>query len=292
MPATHRFPMEKYDLLPQQLLYEGTISQDQLFEPIDMDEQILAWTHTVDYIKKLEQGKWSRKEERESGFPWSEQLIMREKIIMYGTVQAALYALEDGIAFNIAGGTHHAFADKAEGFCLLNDLAIAANYLIRTQKSKKVLIIDLDVHQGNGTAFLFKNNPNVFTFSMHGKNNYPLRKEISDYDIELKDGTEDADYLKTLQEALPKIMNLHKPDFIFYQSGVDVLATDKLGKLKLSIEGCKNRDKIILDWAYNKGIPITAAMGGGYSKEIKHIIEAHAHLFREASAMEWKNVLD
>jgi acetoin utilization deacetylase AcuC-like enzyme len=201
---------------------------------------------------------------------------------MNGTVQAALFALEYGIAMNIAGGTHHAFTNRGEGFCLLNDMAIAANYLLTHRQLKKILIVDLDVHQGNGTAQIFRNEPRVFTFSMHGGNNYPLHKEKSDLDVPLPDGIKDAAYLKRLTDNLPKLVEQVQPDFIFYQAGVDILDTDKLGRLKVSRTGCKARDQFVLETCKRHRVPVTVSMGGGYSQKITDIVEAHANTFRLA----------
>ncbi|MGZ5243574.1 MAG: histone deacetylase family protein [Bacteroidia bacterium] len=285
LPPGHRFPMEKYDLIPQQLLYEGIVDENYFFEPEEMDLETIALAHDWPYIEKLKNGLATPKELRKIGFPYSPQLFEREICIMYGTVQAALFALEDGIAFNIAGGTHHAYADKGEGFCLFNDNAIAAKYLLREGKAKRILIVDLDVHQGNGTAAIFQGSEEVFTFSMHGKNNYPLHKEQSHLDIELEDQTDDFTYIDILKNALPKLIDLHKPDFIFYQSGVDILATDKLGRMSLTRDGVKERDRIILQTAHQHGIPLTASMGGGYSANIIDIVEAHCNLYRLAKEM-------
>jgi acetoin utilization deacetylase AcuC-like enzyme len=209
-------------------------------------------------------------------------LIQREICIAGGSVQAACFAKDFGIGMNIAGGTHHAFANRGEGFCILNDLAITANYLLRSKLAQKVLIVDLDVHQGNGTAALFQENPSVFTFSMHGEKNYPHRKERSDLDIGLADGTDDASYLAILDWNLKKLIDEVKPDFMLYQSGVDVLASDQLGRLSLTLEGVYARDRLVLSTAKSQGIPIMCCMGGGYSKRIKDIVEAHAQVFRLA----------
>jgi len=282
LPENHRFPMEKYNLLPQQLLYEGTITSNQLINPGIMTDDIILLTHSKQYLEQLNQLKLSPLEIRKTGFLLSAELIEREKIIMQGTVDAAFFALSDGIAFNIAGGTHHAFANRGEGFCLLNDIAIAANYLLNKKLTKQILVVDLDVHQGNGTAKIFENNPNVFTFSMHGTKNYPLHKEQSDLDIELKDFTNDSTYLQILELHLNKLISTVKPDFIFYQAGVDILAEDKLGRLSITMEGCKERDKIVLQICKLKQIPIAVSMGGGYSPQIKTIVEAHANTFRLA----------
>lgn len=282
LPEGHRFPMQKYNLLPEQLIYEGTIHSSQLFEPALLNDNIALLTHTQGWINQLNELNLSAAEIRKTGFPLTNELVVREKTIMQGTVDAALFALKNGVSMNIAGGTHHAFTNKGEGFCLLNDNAIAANYLLNNQLRKKILIVDLDVHQGNGTAEIFQNNSQVFTFSMHGEKNYPFHKEKSDLDIELKDGTDDVTYLGILDRALKKIIDEVEPDFIFFQSGVDVIATDKLGKLGLTIIGCKERDKMVLKMAKQNNIPLCASMGGGYSTRISDIIEAHANTFRLA----------
>lgn len=282
LPEGHRFPMQKYNLLPEQLMYEGTIQQENLFTPKSIQPETVLLTHTKEWLKKLDEKNLTAAEIRKTGFPLTQELVDREKVIMQGTVDAAIYALEFGIAMNIAGGTHHAFTNKGEGFCLMNDNAIAANYLLHQKLVNKVLIVDLDVHQGNGTAEIFENEERVFTFSMHGKKNYPFHKEKSDLDIELEDGTDDTTYMKILSETLPKLLDEIQPDFIFFQSGVDVIGSDKLGKLNLSIAGCKERDRLVIRLAHLNQIPLVASMGGGYSEKIKDIVEAHANTYRLA----------
>ena len=283
LPDNHRFPMEKYKLLPQQLIHEGTLQKDDFFSPRKLTEQEVLSIHSKSYWVRLAALDLSRQEERRSGFPLSEELVRRELTINGGTVQAAHYALDHGIAMNIAGGTHHAYADHAEGFCLLNDIAVAARYLIDKGLSNQILVIDLDVHQGNGTANIFQSESAVFTFSMHGEKNYPMHKEKSNLDIPLKDGTKDREYINLVKNEIPKIINKVKPDFIFFQSGVDVLESDKLGRLSLTIEGCRWRDEIVFENCSKFEIPIVAVMGGGYSEDINTIIEAHANTFRIAS---------
>ncbi len=282
LPKGHRFPMEKYDLLPEQLLHEGTVNPGNFFSPRKLTESEILSVHTADYWQKLQQINFSKTEERKSGFPITAQLVEREITINAGTIQCAEFALRYGVAMNIAWGTHHAYSDRAEGFCLLNDIAIAAQYLLDKQKAKQILVVDLDVHQGNGTAKIFQSDPSVFTFSMHGARNYPLHKEQSDLDIPLEDGTDDKTYLGILDRNLKELIDHIMPDFIFFQSGVDVLETDKLGRLALSIQGCKKRDELVLSIARNNQIPIVASMGGGYSEKIQHIIEAHANTYRMA----------
>jgi len=282
LPPNHRFPMSKYEVLPQQLLYEGTIKPDNFFAPEPIDEKWIIKTHDDTYWKKLQSLGLSPQEVRRTGFPLSQELVQREVTIMNGTLQCTHYALKYGVAMNIAGGTHHAFTNKGEGFCLLNDIAIAANYLLGEQLAKQILVVDLDVHQGNGTAQIFEHEPRVFTFSMHGSNNYPLQKENSDLDIGLPDKTDDSFYLKTLQTNLKNLLDIVQPDFIFFQSGVDILDTDKLGKLSVTRAGCKQRDRIVLEAAKQNKIPLVASMGGGYSHDFRDIIEAHANTYRLA----------
>lgn len=282
LPENHRFPMEKYNLIPEQLLYEGTISDENFFKPVPLEEKYILNTHDQQYWQKLKHQQLSRPEVRRTGFPMSEQLVRREITIMQGTLQAALYAQEYGVAFNIAGGTHHAFTDRGEGFCLLNDIAITANYLLENQSTKQVLVVDLDVHQGNGTAQIFRERPEVYTFSMHGAKNYPMHKEASDLDISLPDGTNDKEYIRLLRENLTWLMDKIQPDFVLFQSGVDVLESDKLGRLSMSISGCRERDRIVLKRCKEDKVPIALCMGGGYSPQLAHIVEAHANTYRLA----------
>lgn len=282
LPEGHRFPMLKYELIPKQLLYEGIIQKENLFEPeICLEESILL-THDSAYWQRMKNLLLTEKEMRKIGFPLSSELIKREMTIMQGTIDCSLYALKNKCALNIAGGTHHAFTNKGEGFCLLNDIAIAANYLLKNKLSERILIVDLDVHQGNGTAQIFENNQNVFTFSMHGKNNYPFHKEISDLDVELEDLIEDENYLNLLQLNFNSIFQKHQPDFIFYLCGVDILSTDKFGKLNISKDACLQRDLIVFNLCKKYNIPVACAMGGGYSPKISDIVDAHCNTFKAA----------
>lgn len=280
LPEDHRFPMLKYELIPAQLLREGVISPWQLFAPAPATADTILLTHTQEYWQKLTNQTLSPREQRKIGFPQSPSLTQREIVIAQGTIDIALHALEHGIGFNVAGGTHHAFADHGEGFCLLNDFAIAANYLLQQQRIKKALIIDLDVHQGNGTAALFANNAHVYTFSMHGAHNYPFHKEVSDWDIPLADGMDTATYLKLLKDALPVLIDRVKPDIVFYLSGVDILSTDKFGKLKVTQQGCLERDEMVFRELKKHRLPCAVAMGGGYSTHIRDIVNAHCNTFR------------
>jgi acetoin utilization deacetylase AcuC-like enzyme len=282
LPEGHRFPMLKYELIPEQLLYEGSITEENLFIPKTCLKEVILKTHDAEYLDKLIHQTLSESEQRKTGFPQSSELTKRELIIAQGTIDCCIYALQYGAAMNVAGGTHHAFADRGEGFCLLNDMAIAANYLLHQQLVKQILIIDLDVHQGNGTAKLFEHKKRVFTFSMHGAHNYPFHKEQSDLDVALLDGTDDSTYLDLLKENLNQIIENIQPDFAFYLSGVDILETDKFGKLKVTMQGCKARDEFVFTTLLKHNIPVAVAMGGGYSPNIKTIVEAHCNTFRIA----------
>lgn len=282
LPENHRFPMEKYDLLPKQLMHEGTCDPEDFFSPQALDEDIVKIVHHNDYVDRLKRLELDRSEVRKIGFPISQQLVERELIIAGGTLEGALKSLQEGISFNIAGGTHHAYSTHGEAFCMLNDQAIAAQYLLNHQHAKKVLIIDLDVHQGNGTAEIFKKEERVFTFSIHGRKNYPFKKEQSDWDIPMEDNTGDDIYLNVLNETLPQLFEKVDPDFVFYLSGVDVVGTDRLGRLGLSMEGCKQRDEQVLEFCFKHSLPVQCSMGGGYSRDIKLIIEAHANTYRVA----------
>lgn len=281
VPEGHKFPMAKYELLYRQILHEGIVDTSEILTPSMMSAEIAANVHDKSYISKLINQELTSKEQRLTGFQLSPKLIERELTIMQGTLDLAIHCWQEKTAgLNIAGGTHHAYRDRGEGFCLLNDFAIAAQYLLDHFPLKKVLIVDLDVHQGNGTAKIFENQEQVFTFSMHGRTNYPLHKENSDLDIALEPGTSGKTYLAELEKGLNQILNQIQPDFIFYQCGVDVLATDKLGYLALSHEDCRLRDQMVVEFAKSIHIPIVAAMGGGYSPDIRDIIKAHTQTFQ------------
>jgi len=277
--------MLKYELIPAQLLHEGSIVAPDIFSPEPCTEEVILWTHEKEYWEALKNLQLTPQHIRRIGFPLSEQLVQREIIIAQGTIDCCQLAFQQGVALNVAGGTHHAFTNRGEGFCLLNDQAIAANYLLRKNLAHQILIVDLDVHQGNGTAQIFKDEKRVFTFSMHGGHNYPFIKEKSDLDVPLADGTGDNEYLSLLDRNLHHLIEKLEPDFIFFLSGVDVLATDKYGKLNMSLTGCKQRDTMVFNYCKKYGIPVAVAMGGGYSADVKIIVEAHCNTFRVAKEM-------
>ena len=274
--------MIKYDLIPEQLLRENTCNQENFFKPSSLNDSDVLLTHDENYYDRFSSLLLTKKEIRPIGFPMSKELVIREKKIAQGTIECVDFSIKNGISMNIAGGTHHAFKDRGEAFCMLNDQAIAANYLIKNNLASKIIIVDLDVHQGNGTASIFADNNNVFTLSFHGEKNYPFKKEKSDLDVEFLDKTNDEFYLNELKEILPKVFEKFEPDFVFYLAGVDVLENDKLGRLSMTIEGCKQRDQFVLELCKKNNLPLQISMGGGYSVNIKDILEAHSNTYRLA----------
>lgn len=275
----HVFPIRKFELVRNVLLEEGTLCEEEIVEPKPASVEDLLLVHTEEYVTRLQNGALTAKEVRKLGLPWSKSLVRRTFHAISGTINAARYALESGIASNLAGGTHHAYPDRGEGFCVLNDVAVAIRVLQREKLAERFLIVDCDVHQGNGTAFIFQNSPEVFTFSMHGAKNYPLFKETSNLDIELADGTGDKEFLETLKEALPRIF-LHNADVIFYLGGADPFEKDKLGRLNLSIKGLRERDETVLRFAKEHHTPIVTTMSGGYALDINDTVEIHANTIR------------
>jgi acetoin utilization deacetylase AcuC-like enzyme len=275
----HVFPIRKFELVRDKLLGEGTLQSSEIFEPQPAEIEQVLLVHTEDYISRLRNGTLTAKEIRKLGLPWSESLVRRSFLATSGTINGARHALVNGVASNLAGGTHHAFPDRGEGFCVLNDVAVAIEVLKREALADRFLIIDCDVHQGNGTAFIYKDDEKVFTFSMHGAKNYPLFKETSDLDIELIDGTSDNEYLETLNEALPRVF-LHNPDIIFYLGGADPFERDKLGRLSLTINGLIKRDEAVLSFAKEREIPIVTVMSGGYAQDINDTVEIHCNTIR------------
>lgn len=282
LPPGHRFPMEKYELVPGQLLYEGVITSSNLRSPDDCPAEDLLRAHDQEYLDKLDNNSLSPREQRAIGFPQTPQMIRRERMITKGTIDCCNAALLYGVALNVAGGTHHAFRDHGEGFCILNDFAVASLHLLAHGKANRVIIIDLDVHQGNGTASILSGNEHVFTFSMHGEHNYPFKKTFSDLDIGLVDETDDDTYLHILSTALTDVLNRFQPDFACFVAGVDVLQTDRFGKLALTLEGCASRDRMVLQTLHSRGIPCAISLAGGYSPDIRTIVAAHVNTFKTA----------
>jgi acetoin utilization deacetylase AcuC-like enzyme len=280
----HVFPIKKFELVRDRLIQEGTLFLTELAEPEPAAVEDLLLVHTEDYITRLRDGELTAKEIRKLGLPWSESLVRRSFHAISGTISAAKDCLTTGIASNLAGGTHHAYPDRGEGFCVLNDIAVSIRVLQREKLAKRFLIVDLDVHQGDGTAFIFRDDPDVFTFSMHGAKNYPLFKQPSSLDIELADKTGDEEYLETLELALSRVI-LHDPDVIFYLAGADPYEKDKLGRLALTIDGLRRRDEMVLSFARGRGVPIVTTMSGGYAADIDDTAEIHANTIRSVKSV-------
>jgi len=275
----HVFPIKKFELVRDQLLKEGTVRLSELVEPQPARIEDVLLVHTEDYISRLRNGTLTTREIRRLGLPWSKSLVRRSFLAISGTIKAARHSLKNEVASNLAGGTHHAFPDRGEGFCVLNDVAVAIRVLQKENLARRFLIVDCDVHQGNGTAFIFKNDAEVFTFSMHGAKNYPLFKETSTLDVELPDKTSDAEFLAALNEALPEIFQ-HEPELVFYLGGADPYERDKLGRLGLTIEGLRRRDEMVLRFAKEKQVPIVTTMSGGYAHDINDTVEIHCNTIR------------
>ena len=280
----HIFPIRKFEIVRDILLKEKTLQQSEITEPGQAATEDVLLVHTEEYISNLQKGTLTKGELRALGLPWSKSLVRRSFLAASGTINASRQALLDGVSSNLAGGTHHAFPDRGEGFCVLNDVAIAIRVLQRDMNARRFLIVDCDVHQGNGTAFIFRDEEEVFTFSMHGAKNYPLRKERSNLDIELDDETDDSAFLEILREALDRVMQ-HDPDLIFYLGGADPYRNDQLGRLSLSIEVLKKRDNIVLGAAKEENIPIVTLMSGGYASDIQDTVEIHCNTIREAKSV-------
>ncbi len=286
LPAGHPFPISKYPLLAQQLLAEGVLMDADILQPGEIDIETLELVHTHEYLDKLRTSRLSTAEQRRLGLPWSPALWQRSRLAAAGTLLAARAALSDGLAGNLAGGTHHAFAGHGEGFCVLNDVAVGISKLRAEGTIERAAVIDLDVHQGNGTAAIFETIEEVFTFSMHGERNYPLAKMRSSLDVPLRDGVRDAEYLETLQRNLPSVLERSEPDIAFFLAGVDVAAGDRYGKLELTEEGIRCRERMVIDAVRRRGVPLVIVLAGGYAATRARTAELHAHAFREAAAYE------
>jgi acetoin utilization deacetylase AcuC-like enzyme len=277
----HIFPIRKFELVRDRLLGDGTLLPEELIEPEPASMEDVRLVHMEDYVSRLCAGNLKGSELRRLGLPWSESLVRRSFFAVGGTIGAAYSALDQGIGSNLAGGTHHAFSDRGEGFCVLNDVAVAIQVLRRDGLIRRPAVIDCDVHQGNGTATIFADDGDVFTFSMHGAKNYPLFKAQSSLDVDLPDGTADESYLQALAHHLPFVFH-HDPDILFYLGGADPYVGDKLGRLALSIEGLRKRDELVLDECYQREIPAVTVMSGGYGENISDTVEIHCNTIRTA----------
>lgn len=282
LPDGHIFPMKKFSGLHEYLLAKGIIDDKNIVEPGLVDFVNLNLVHTPRYANGLWTGDLSKKEIRKLGLPWSKGLAVRSRLAVQGTINAAIMALQDGISGNLAGGTHHAMPDGGEGFCVFNDVAVAIKVLKQAKWANKILTIDCDVHQGNGTADIFKHDDDVYTFSVHGEKNYPFVKPPSTYDIGLPDGTGDQHYLNTLTDALSKIFNEFTPDLVFYLAGIDPLETDHFGRLSLTLNGLLERERLVIETVTQKEIPLVLLLSGGYAPTLGQTVEAHAIMYQEA----------
>jgi acetoin utilization deacetylase AcuC-like enzyme len=283
LPPEHRFPMAKYRLLREYVVANGILAPENLFIPdAATDEQILR-AHDADYVERVKSGTLTAKEIRRIGFPWSPEMVERSRRSSGATIAACRAALTDGIAVNLAGGTHHAFRDHGEGYCVFNDSAIAARAMQVEGRARRIVILDCDVHQGNGTASILKGDTSIFTFSIHGAKNFPFHKEISDLDIELDDGTGDEVYLEMLEQGIIRALSLANADLAIYLAGADPYMDDRLGRLKLSMAGLEARDRFVLDLCHAEGLPVAVTMAGGYARNIEDIVAIRLQTVRAAA---------
>ena len=285
LPVEHRFPMPKYSRLRERVVVEGIIRAEDLIVPeAATDEQILR-AHDADYLEKVKNGTLTAKEIRRIGFPWSVQMVERSRRSSGATIAACRAALVDGVAVNLAGGTHHAFRDHGEGYCVFNDSAIASRAMQAEGRVRRMVILDCDVHQGNGTAAILKDDPTIFTFSIHGEKNFPYHKEQSDLDIELLDGTGDKVYLDMLEEGVQRALAMSHADLAIYLAGADPYEGDRLGRLKLTKDGLRQRDKLVLELCKTQGLPVAITMAGGYARNVEDIADIHLTTVKVAAGM-------
>jgi len=285
LTAGHRFPAQKYALVRQKLLAEGIVSDDDLNIPQEATDEQLRLVHTAEYLDKVKFGQLTEKEIRRIGLPWSPELVARSLRSVGGTIAASRSALVDGISINLGGGTHHAFSDHGRGYCIFNDCAVAARLMQTKDQSERVLILDCDVHQGDGTAAIFAGDPTVFTFSIHGEKNYPLHKQSSDLDMPLPDGTGDGEYLTALEQGIQRSLALAQPDLVIYLAGADPYLDDRLGRLSLSKAGLEQRDHLVLDTCRKSNLPLVVVMSGGYGRQIQDTVEIHFRTVKLAVEM-------
>jgi acetoin utilization deacetylase AcuC-like enzyme len=283
LPDTHRFPMAKYRRLRERLVDEQVLATSDLIvpEPIGWDD--LRLVHTAGYVDAVANGTLAAEMQRRIGFPWSAEMVERSRRSVGATLAAARRALDgDGVSANLAGGTHHAFSDCGEGYCVFNDVAVAVRVLQREGAIERALVVDCDVHQGNGTAAIFRGDASVFTLSLHGAKNFPFRKEESDLDITFEDGAGDDQYLGALADVVPRALDTHRPDIVFYLAGADPYEGDRLGRLRLTIDGLATRDRRVFDACAARALPVAVAMSGGYAPDVEAIVTIHLNTIKEA----------
>lgn len=285
IPDDHIFPMKKFSGLHRYLLDKDILKSSETIEPSMVDHSNLIMAHTPRYAQAIWEGTLDRKEERRMGLPWSKSLAIRSRLAVQGTINAGLMALQDGIAGNLAGGTHHAMPDLGEGFCVFNDVAVAIKVLQQSKWVNKVMVIDCDVHQGNGTAHIFADDLSVFTFSIHGEKNYPFKKPPSDLDVGLPDKTGDKDYHKALISALNSILHDFNPDLVYYLGGIDPLEADYFGRLSLTLKGLRERERIVIETISQRNLPLVLLLSGGYAPTLNDTVIAHAQMYEVAKEM-------
>jgi acetoin utilization deacetylase AcuC-like enzyme len=285
LPPNHRFPIQKYALLRQRVVEAGMFSPEQLCVPLAATDEEITRVHDVEYLRRLKDGELTAKEIRRMGFPWSPELLERSRRSVGGTIEACRAALADGRAVNLAGGTHHAFPDHGEGYCVFNDIAVAARAMQVERRAERVAILDCDVHQGNGTAAIFADDPSVFTFSIHGARNFPFRKQKSDLDIELDDGADDRVYLEALEKGVRRALEMSRANLAIYLAGADPYLGDHLGRLALTKEGLAERDRRIFDKCRAAGIPVAVTMSGGYARQVQDTVDIHFRTVQIAKEM-------
>ena len=285
LPPGHRFPVEKYAILRDRVVAEGIVAPERVVDPDPATDAVLQLVHTEDYVRRFVGGELTPGEERRLGFPWSAALVERSRRAVGGTIAAARHALAVGTAMNLAGGTHHAFPDHGEGFCVFNDVAIAIRLLVAEERIRRAAVVDLDVHQGNGTHAIFAGDANVYTFSIHGRKNYPFEKVAGTRDVELPDGTGDDEYLAELARALPEVLRDAQPDLVFYLAGADPHEGDRLGRMRLTFDGLRRRDAMVLDACRDVGLPVAVMIAGGYGRDIADTVAIHVSTARILGAM-------
>lgn len=285
LPPTHTFPMEKYTHLRERIVAEGILAASDLVVPHAATDAELAHAHDPDYVRRVRDGALTADEIRRIGFPWSPQMVERSRRSAGATLEASAAALEDGIAANLAGGTHHAFRDRGSGYCVFNDTAVAALVHLRAGRARRVVVLDADVHQGDGTAAILEAEDRAFTFSIHGRKNFPRVKQRSDLDIELEDGTQDAEYLEALQRGVRAALDAAQPDLAFYLAGADPLVGDRFGRLAVTKAGLAERDRFVLSECRRRGIPVSIAMAGGYAKVVEDTVDVHVATIRIAAEL-------
>jgi acetoin utilization deacetylase AcuC-like enzyme len=285
LPEGHRFPMVKYSMLREKVVASGLCGPDEMRVPRPVSDEEILRAHERDYLRRVVEGTLSPKEMRHIGFPWSERMVERSRRASGGTLGACLAALEDGFAANLAGGTHHAFAGRGEGYCVFNDSAIATRAVRAMGLVERVVVVDTDVHQGNGTAAILRGDPSVFTFSLHGANNFPFRKEESDLDVALPDGADDGEFLEALEDSLEKALERSRADLAIYLAGADPYEDDRLGRLSVSKEGLAERDRLVLEACRSRSIPVAVTMAGGYARRVEDTVEIHFRSIERAATL-------